>query len=160
MLLAYHRLQILCLLPQLWESSPKMLSGFLLILKIELCFSTNPCNVEFSEIAIYFEIDKWIYHLLNKLKRSYGSLLFFALHAIFIALTLMIGNCSFWECVSHALFMINFQVCCEFNRKFMQYYCLLTKIWGMNSSSLSHSLPLYLAIYVSLSPYQPNQMSL
>ena len=51
--LAYHRLQILCLLPQLWESSPKMLSGFLLILKIELCFSTNPCNVEFSENAIY-----------------------------------------------------------------------------------------------------------
>ena len=45
---AYHRPPILCLSQQLLESSPKMLSEFLLILKIELYFSTNPCNAWFS----------------------------------------------------------------------------------------------------------------
>ena len=103
--MAYHRLQILCLLPQLWESSPKMLSGFLLILKIELCFSTNPCNVEFSEIAIYFEINKWIHHLWNKAKDSYENVLSLALHAMFIALTLMIGKLFFLRvCISCSTF--------------------------------------------------------
>ena len=158
MLLAYHRLQILCLLPQLWESSPKMLSGFLLILKIELCFSTNPCNVGFSENAIYFKINEKFVYLWSK-KIIIKIYCFLVLHARFNALTLMIGKLFFLRgCISCSIH----DSLSSLLRVQKNLYAILLSV--DQNLRYEYFLPLlltlYLAIYVSLCPYQPKQMSL